>query len=629
MTRPATEQNSPGTKSAGLAPPSERTPLLLRPAVQIGLLLLWGFVLYFNTLHAPFIFDDNLSIVANPAIRNLDYFFNFELVRTLNLPPDFQNSFALRPVVYLTFYVNYLLGGAHEFGFHLFNTAIHLGNAVLVYLLVRVTLRLAPLAPERSEIPPRESLLPLFVALIFVSHPLQTQAVTYITQRFTSMVAFFYFAGLLLYILAQMEERLMQRRLYYGVALLVTILAMKCKETAFTLPFMLMLYDLFFLSGTPRQRCYRLLPFFLTMAIIPVTLIGLTQAPTSLSEQAVSESMNLVNFAGVSRWDYLQTQFGVIVTYLRLLILPVGQNFDPDYRLAQGFLEWRVAGALLLLLALFGYAILLAFRFFCANERSGERIIAFGIFWFFITLSVESSIIPIDDLMFEYRVYLPSFGIFLALATAVGMAIQRGTLPRRGTVGIALIVVTILAAATIARNRLYRDNITLLEDVVAKSPDKARAHSLLGVAYLLDNRLDAATREFVKVLLLRPDDANTMLNLGNIYFNKGEFTAAIDQYQRSMQLLPGNPLAHSNLGMCYLNIGKMIEAEQELQTALSINPSFRDARSSLAHLYEILGRNAEAIVQYRKQLEFFPRDQDALERLQDLSRRKDPALPMK
>lgn len=603
------------------AVPSAPQPfILLRPAVQIGLLLLLGFGIYLNTLHVPFIFDDRFCILNNPAIRNLDYFFNFDLVQALHIPQDLKNSFALRPVVYLTFAFNYFLGSTHEFGFHLVNIAIHLGNAVLVYQLVRVTLRLAPLPSSRTDLPPWNRILPLLVALLFIVHPIQTQAVSYISQRFTSLVALFYFSSLLLYIQAQLAERLAVRRCCYGLALLITILAMKSKETAFTLPIMLLFYDSFFLSGTWRERCYRLLPFFLSMVIIPVTLLGLTQAESvTLTEEALTESINLVNFKGVSNWDYLQTQFGVIVVYLRLLFLPIGQNFDPDYRLAKSFFEWRVVGALLILLSIFGSAVFLTLRSFREKNRQGERIIAFGIFWFFVTLSVESSIIPINDLLLEYRIYLPSFGIFLALGTAAGLAVNRGTLPWRGLIAGAILIITILATATVARNHLYRDTIRFMQDIVTKSPEKPRAHSLLGEAYLRDQRLDEAEVEFNKYLRLRPNDPDIILNLGSIYLFRGEIAKATEQYERSLKLAPDNYMAHANLAICYSNVGKMAEAEKELLTSLAINPNFRTGLRNLASLYENLGRNAEAIVQYRKLLEYFPKDQDALERLRILT----------
>lgn len=629
MFKRAKIQNNFAAKSAAAPSSTGKPHILFRPAVQIGLLLLLGFCLYLNTLHAPFIFDDNICIVFNPAIRNLDYFFDFDLVQALHIPPDIQNSFVLRPVVYFTFALNYLLDGTHEFGFHLVNTIIHLGNALLVYLLVRVTLRQAPLPMLRTELPPWDRLLPFLVALLFVAHPIQTQAVSYTAQRFTSLVALFYFSALLLYIQARLAQGMIMRRCCYGLALLITLLAMKSKETAFTLPIMLLIYDLFFLSGTLRQRCYRLLPFFLLMAIIPATLFWLTQTETgTLSEEALSESINLVNFKGVGSWDYLQTQFGVIIVYLRLIFLPIGQNFDHDYRLAQGFFAWRVAGALLLLLSLLGSAIFLAFRSFRHRELNGERIISFGILWFFLTLSVESSIIPIDDLLLEYRIYLPCFGIFLALVTAAGLAVNRGILPWRGFIGSGIVIVTILATATVARNYLYRDNIRLLQDVVAKSPEKPRGHSLLGTAYLLNNRLDEAEVEFKKFLLVRPNHANIMVNLGNVYYAKGEIAAAIQLYKKSLKIDSNNYLAHNNLGSDNANNGRMTEAEQEFLTALAINPNFRDGRRNLAALYEFLGRKAEAIEQYRKLLEYFPKDQPAIERLQRLTGHKGSAQEM-
>jgi len=620
MSKPSKKQLRSDTSNGSSAPAHCKPHWLLRPVVQIGLLLLLGFGLYLNTLHAPFIFDDRFCIINNPAIRNLDYFFDFDLVRSLHIPQDIQNSFSLRPVVYLTFALNYLVSGEEVFGFHLVNIAIHLGNAVLVYLLVRVTLRLSPLPTKRNELPTWGRILPFLVALLFIAHPIQTQAVSYTSQRFTSLVALFYFAGLLLYIQSRLAERLFMRRLCYGLALLVTILAMKSKETAFTLPMMLLLYDLFFLSGSLRQRCYRLLPFLLTMAIIPVTLFWLTEAKTGApTDNLLSESMNLVNFASVSRWDYLQTQFGVIVVYLRLLFLPIGQNFDPDYRLAKSFFEWRVAGALLFLLSILGSAVFLALRSFREKDRQGERIIAFGILWFFVTLSVESSIIPIDDLLLEYRIYLPSFGILLALMTASGLVVNRGTLPWRGFVGMAIVFVTILAATTVARNHLYRDTIRLMTDVVTKSPEKPRAHSMLGEAYLRENRLDEAEVEFRKYLRIRPNDADIILNLGSIHLFRGEIAKATEQYEKSLKIRPENHMAHANLAICYSNVGKMAEAEKELLTALAINPNFRTGLRNLASLYENLGRNTEAIVQYRKLLEYFPKDQDALERLAALT----------
>ena len=602
---------------------SLRWKWLLRPAIQLGLILLVGLVLYLPTLHAPFIFDDYPCIRENPAIRNFDYFFDFDKVRALNIDSDIKNNFALRPVVYLTFALNYAFGGLNVFGFHLVNMAIHLINAVLVYLLAAVTLQRAPLRDSSGrETLPLSALLPLLIALLFVAHPLQTQAVTYITQRFTSLATLFYFAALLLYIRARTAQSSLVRQSCYALALLVTLLAMKTKAISFTLPVSMLLYDLFFLPGKTRERLLWLFPFFLTLVVIPGTLIWLV-ATDGVEDPRwkIDQSLNLVNFAQVSRWDYLKTQFGVIVTYLRMFFVPVGQSIDHDYRLAQSFFAPKTLGSFLFLLSLFGGAIALAQRSFKSPERSAERLIAFGILWFFVTIAMSSSIIPIDDLLVEYRVYLPSFGFFLAVTVAAATAVERAIIPHRIFFVGALLSVVLLGTATFARNDLYRDEIRLLQDVVAKSPGKLRPVLGLAEAYLTNNRYAEAIAGFTQVLQITPNDVNTMVSLGYALHASGNIDEAIREFERVLALAPENSYVHGNLAFAFQDKGMVVEAEKEYRRALELDPHFGAARDALARLYDEQGRTAEAIVQYRALLESYPDAHDARERLRHLTGR--------
>lgn len=594
---------------------------LLRPSVQIGLILLIGVGIYLNTMNAPFIFDDAICITGNPAIRSFAYFLDFDQVRALNISNDIKNNFALRPVAYLTFALNYQFGGLNTFGFHLVNTSIHLLNALLVFFLVMITLKQAPLRESVAETFPLNRILPLLVALLFVAHPLQTQAVTYVTQRFTSLTTLFYLAALLLYICARRAKAPIPRWIFYGSSLVMTFVAMKTKAIAFTLPMMMLLYDVFFLpAGKTRQRILWLLPFFLTLVIIPGTLIWLVATDgVDDPRSRINQSLNLVNFAKVSRWDYLKTQFGVIATYLRMLILPIGQNVDHDYQLARSFFEPKIVGSFLLLLALFGGAVRLCLNSFKSEERSAERLIAFGILWFFVTISISSSIIPIDDLLVEYRVYLPSFGFFFAVAVAAAVAVDRGLVSRRWFVGAAVLLIVLFAAATVARNYVYGDQIRLLQDVVAKSPDKLRARSGLGTAYLYAKRYDEAVIEFTKVLQVIPNDIGALINLGNALVPKGAVDEAIRLFQTAISLEPENAHAYANLGFVYLKQGRSAEAEKAFQTSLGIQPHFGAAREFLARLYAEQGRTDEAIEQYRELLKSYPGDQNAALRLRQLT----------
>jgi protein O-mannosyl-transferase len=593
---------------------------LLRPATQIGLILLAGLGLYLHTLNAPFIFDDFPCIVGNPAIRSFDYFFDFEQVRALNIYDDIKNNFALRPVAYLTFALNYKFGGLNVFGFHLVNICIHLVTAVLVYFLATVTLKRAPLHESGGEAIPLRALVPLLVALLFVTHPLQTSAVTYITQRFTSLATLFYLAALLLYIMARTAKTPVARWLAYGLSLLITIVAMKTKAIAFTVPVMMLLYDFFFLDGRWRQRFLWLAPFFLTLLIVPGTLFWLVATDGVDDPRGkVEQSINLVNFSGHNQWDYLKTQFGVIVIYLRLFFLPIGQNLTPDYPLAKSFFEAKIIGSFFLLLALFGGAIWLALRSFKVPQRSAERLIAFGLLWFFITISISSSIIPLEAMLLEYRVYLPSFGFFFAVVIAATVAVERRILSRRLFLGGAVVVIVLLGAATVARNDLYTDKIRLMEDILAKSPNRWATRLGLGYAYMEARRFDEAISEYTKILREIPNDVNMISNLGYALQAKGQINEAMEQFRRAVAIAPNSSHAHGGLGFGYLDMNLVAAAEQEFKTSLELDPHYGAVREALAHLYDKQGRIAEAIEQYRALLEFDPQNQAAALRLRQLT----------
>lgn len=589
-----------------------------QPLAQLALILLVGLGLYLQTLSAPFIFDDYGCLEDNPVIRDFSYFADFSQVRELSIDSDLKNSFALRTLTYLTFALNYALSGTAVQGYHLVNIAIHLAAACLVYFFVLLSLR--PLTPALPRPIGWTAWMPLLTALLFVVHPLQTQAVTYIVQRFTSLVALLYLAALVLYILARTADTPLRRRGCYTLALLITLLAMKTKETAFTLPLSLMLYEFCFLSGEIRKRLLGLLPFFLTMAIIPLTLFWLTATDGAHGGALVDQSLNLVNFGNIGRWEYLITEFSVLVIYLRLLFWPSGQNFDPGYPLAQQFLELKTFSSFLLLTLLAGTAI-----FLWRRSRRGEgvpdhflRLAAFGILWFFVTISVESTIIPIDDPLMEYRVYLPSVGIFLAVTAALGWLVERNPSWWRVVLAGAFIGASLLGTATLARNRLYLDPIRMYEDVAAKSPAKSRVHEALGLHYLKNEQYDQAITAFTRALQLNPKGVKSIILVGYTLGMLGHFDEALLKFQEALRLEPDNYSAHGYLGAALLAMGRSAEAEKSLRRSLEISPHFRFGLFWLARLYENSGRRKEAIQEYQHLLHYFPDHQKAVERLQTL-----------
>ena len=369
-------------------------------------------------------------------------------------------------------------------GYHVVNIFIHIINALLMYGLVILTFRTPFL--KSWALKEQANYMALFVGLLFACHPVQTQAVTYIWQRVTSLTMVFYCLSLVMYIkwrLASVKtgSPFFQISVWFYIGSVVSaIFAMKTKEIAFTLPVVITLYEFLFFDGTIRRRFLYLVPLLLTMLIIPISLLGIDR-PIGEIISDVSDATRVQT--GMSRLEYLFTQFAVIVTYIRLLFFPVNQHLDYDYPIYHTFLIPEVFLSFLLLLSLFGSGVYMLFH--SRTRNRAFRLVAFGIFWFFIALSVESSIIPIVDVIFEHRIYLPSVGASITLASEIFLLLNKFDKEKVQTIGIGFlcVVIIILSAVTYSRNHVWRSEIGLWKDCVAKSPGKVRSHYNLGNAY--------------------------------------------------------------------------------------------------------------------------------------------------
>ncbi|RMG70210.1 MAG: tetratricopeptide repeat protein, partial [Nitrospirae bacterium] len=219
------------------------------------LIIIIGLIAYSNSYHCSFHFDDRLSIQDNPIIKDLDN------LNPLNNPSILKNT---RYIGLLSFALNYRLHGLDVVGFHLLNNLIHLGNALLIYLIVLLLFKTPPLL--KSSFSPLSQSIALCVSLLFVTHPIQTQAVTYIAQRYASLATLFYLSSLFFYLKARLRREFRGRLHwgYYALSVLSSVLAMKTKEISFTLPFTIAVFDLVLFRNTPiRKRIQLILPLML------------------------------------------------------------------------------------------------------------------------------------------------------------------------------------------------------------------------------------------------------------------------------------------------------------------------------------------------------------------------------
>jgi hypothetical protein len=410
----------------------------------------------------------------------------------------------------LTFALNYKIHGLDVTGYHIVNLLIHLVNSLLVYWFVQlIFITLASGAGGDTPLFFKHaSTIALFSSLLFVTHPIQTQAVTYIIQRFASLATMFYLFSIIMYIKARLAfidtidnhhggKISVRTLIYYLIALLAAVLAMKTKEIAFTLPVMIVLYEFLFFKGETKSRILYLGPFILTMLIIPATLICIAD---------LGGGVGTATRLGTSmpRLDYLFTEFRVIITYIRLIFLPFDQKLDYDYPLYHAISDPEVLLSFLALLLICLTVIYSFWRYRITLPLT--RVIFFGTAWFFVTLAVESSIIPIVDVIFEHRMYLPSLGILLVISVLPVMIIERFQQKWVAVTVFLSVIMTVLVftGITHSRNKVWTDKIVFWQDVVNKSPEKARGYVQLGISYDEKGDLDRAIKYFKKAILRIP-----------------------------------------------------------------------------------------------------------------------------
>jgi tetratricopeptide (TPR) repeat protein len=603
-----------------------------------------GMLVYSNTFQSSFHFDDQTSILHNVAIRNLS---------------DLKTIFSFSPsrfVTYLSFGLNYTAGGVDVIGYHIANLAIHLLAALMVWLLARQVLRMSTM--RQSGIAKAASLVPLLAGLIFVAHPVQTQAVTYIAQRAALLATLFYLLSLYLY--GEGRRRQIANTSIgviagcYAAAFTAAVLGALSKETVLSLPFAVVLYEIFFFREARKTNWVIIGLASAVVLVIPLFL---------LSRGLISLTVT----GALPAAQYLLTQPRVWLTYLRLLILPVNQNLDYDFALSRTLLDVSTLSSVA---ALAGIAFA-GFKFFRTS-----RILSFSIFWFIITLLPESSFLPLPDVIYEHRLYLPMAGISLFVASALQHITHKW-----GTGGVAALVIGIVGALGLTafeRNKIWSNEVTLWQDVIKKSPGKARGYLNLGhayddlemykqaqayydmaqaidpgyadtyasranmlvhqgladaaiaecnralglssgfglqlsriyfnrgTAYLFKNLPDSAYADLCKALSYDPDLEQAYFNRAIVLARRSEFQKAIDDYSRSLALEPKKSNTFNNRGVLLRDLGRLDEALADFNNALRFNSNFPEAYFNRALTFGMKGEFDKGIEDYTSFIQLVP-----------------------
>ncbi len=515
-----------------------------RVALAFALIVAAAFVAYHRTFDVPFLWDDIANIVDNAALRDLG---SLRWARG-----------ASRPFAQLSFALNYFINGYRVGGWHAVNLAIHAVSGLVLFDLVRTTLRLPALSARFAR---GASGIALASAVLWVVHPLHTSAVSYVVHRYESLAGLFYLLTLATFARSVTAANPSRLR---GAMALACLLGLATKETLVTAPLLVLLYDHCFVGERlPELWSKRRASHLTLFALLPV--VGLLVA---FGSRNASQGFGFVDLRPI---DYARSELGVLVRYLELAVWPRGLSIDYwDWPVARSIREVALPAALIGAIVVSGLAAL--------RRAPPMAFVALG--WLIVLLPT-SSLLPLkNELLAERRMYVPLALLIPAAVAGIELASRR--IPR----AFGAIVVTLscaLVATTIERNAEFRNVEELFHRIVLAHPANVRARYHYGVELAARGAEDEALVQFELAAKDGPTCAVCINNIGTVQARKGRFADAEIAFSRAAKLTPDDLTVQVNLANVLIAQGKWPEALHAQRDVVARDPSIAN-REKLARI---------------------------------------------
>ncbi len=564
-----------------------RSSRIERPEVKtwgaVIVILLAGAAAYSNSLQGAFVFDDPFSIADNKSIRSL------RRPDEVLLPVVELDYY--RPALNLSLAVCYSIGGLHVLPYHVLNLGIHLAASLALFGLVRRTLLFSPCGHYLGK---ASTALALVAALLWMLHPLQTESVTYVVQRCEAMFGLFSLLSLYCVVRGATSPRAWR---WYGGAVAACAVGMGSKEAMAMTPLLVLLYDRIFLASSLREAFRKRWGLYAALALTWCILVPMLLASDLSRSRRAADPVTI--------WEYARTQPGVIVHYLRLSIWPDALCLDYQWPVAQS------VRAIVLPAVLLGVVLLAVLWALWRRPKWGFLGASF-----FLTLAPSSSVIPIPDLAFEHRMYLPLAP--LAVGAVLGAYVAGRKLisgrpslqPAASLASVCLIagIAGLLGILTYLRSDDYGSELRIWQDTVAKAPHNYRAHNNLGRALAHEDRSAEAIVHYQRALEINPDYTETNFNFGLLLVQLGRFGEAVPRLQQVLKIRPHDIEAHLNLGVALAHQGQDDAAIGHYRKVLEIDPRFAPVHNNLGNILLRLGRFDQAAVHYQAAVDIDPSD---------------------
>jgi tetratricopeptide (TPR) repeat protein len=571
--------------------------------LPIAFLAIISLAVYHNSLSNGFVFDDYAVIVENKHIKDFSN----------SLPSFFNNSYFIvaggeasyRPVATLSYFLIHSFAGLNPFYYHLSSVLLHTLNVILVYLLFFLLLG--------------DWFKALLAGLLFACHPALTETVDCIAFNEDLLAAFFFLLALLLYVKAVYKRPA-------GAANLLSVFFFFCallsKEMAISLPVIILLYDLTFRGAAEQALSVKHMlsivknrwAFYVGYAVIGLLYLVLRFLIFINSGDGLKPHFGSL----FERLLYLPNH---IFSFVKLAIAPYDLNVEYVFAYPQSFFE---------ISHLAGFVIITGLGIFSFLFVRHYKEIFFGIWWFFFTLFPVYNIIEIFNPFAERYLYIPVIGFCLVipiiLSSTFSSALNNKKAVNTATLFVVILILSAYAAITIARNRDWKDGLTLWSKTVKQSPGSGVAHGSLGRAYQEQGLIDKAIAEYETAAKIMPNHFRAYYNLGVVYDQQGGFHQAEANYKKSITINPGFANAHYNLANLYQKEGLTHDAINHYRAVIELSPEDSEARNNLGVAFAMQGKMNKAILEWEKVLEIDPTNisaQDNVRKAKELMKKSD------
>ncbi len=600
---------------------------LSKNSTLIIFLVAAGFFVFAFNLHNGLFWDDDDWIINNPAVHslswsNIKFWFTHNTLAGIGLKSNYY-----RPFLFFTFAINYVIGGIKPFGYHLLSNLIHIGNAILIfYILFLAT---------------RKKLVAFLTASFFLIHPLQTEAVTYISGRGDLLTAFFMLSALLLFFLAE-RRGFSWRSWQKWLSLVFLVLALLSRETAIIFPFLLAVFYIAFLSQDYFLRAlkntfFKILPYF-----VVVFSYGILRL-TALNFKNTLNFYDQPNIYSSHLYVRIFTFLKVLLVYFKLLIVPTGLHMERSMDPQLSLWNWPVLLGGLIVLGL----IFLLFYLYPVRDRSPQdgrsrafggavsngvyrkepqslttnyqlqttnfRVWFFGIGWFFVALAPVSGITPINALIYEQWLYLPMVGFWFVVSYYLAeLIVFLKNNHRRILSGILVAALAgysvFFIAQSIKRNVLWGKPIPFYEDILKYEPDSVRINNNLGNMYYNEKNIAKAEEFYRKAVAEEDIFPQPHFNLGSILQARSDFFGAVQEYKKALEIDPNFYYAYQNLASVYAQQGDLNNAALMLEKAKELRPQDPRIYYNLGLVYLTQGKKDLALENLNSALKYSTSD---------------------